>query len=281
MTRRLPSLTPSNSAAACLLLCVTLLLCGRPAIARQAEDDPPGEGASKPALTAGEIVLHLQERNQERERDLTEFQGTRIYRLQYHGFFGKLEAGEVVRYKHVPPNTVEFTVVSQSGSRLLIDHVITGLLNAEKEAATSQNRRRTALTSANYDFTFDYLDAAGDEPQYVLNLIPLNDNKFLYRGKIWVDAKDFAVTRIEAEPAKNPSFWIKKTEVHHEYRKQEGYWLPAENHTESSIRMGGLAVLSIEYKDYEFPSGDHPTTTESDAKYSNLPVASPSETALH
>ena len=45
---------------------------------------------------------------------------------------------------------------------------------------------------------------SADHPQYVLNVIPRTDEKFLYRGKIWVDAKDFAVTRIEAEPAKEP-----------------------------------------------------------------------------
>jgi hypothetical protein len=172
-------------------------------------------------------------------------------------------------------------VLSQSGSRFIFDHVITGLLNAEKEAATSQNRGRTALTTTNYDFTLDDVDAAGDRSQYVLNLTPRNDNKFLYRGKIWIDAKDFAVTKIEAEPARNPSFWIRKTEVHHQYLKREGFWLPAENHTESSIRGGGHATLSIEYKDYEFPGTDHPDTTESDAKNSSAPVALPAESDLH
>jgi hypothetical protein len=85
----------------------------------------------------------------------------------------------------------------------------------------------------------------------VLNLVPKTKNKYLYRGKIWVDAKDFAVMRIEGEPAKNPSFWIKKTEVKHRYVKVSDFWLPAENHTESVIRLGGRAVLSIEYRDYK------------------------------
>jgi hypothetical protein len=34
-----------------------------------------------------------------------------------------------------------------------------------------------------------------------------------------VDGIDFAVTHIEAEPAQNPSFWTKKSEIHHEYKK--------------------------------------------------------------
>jgi len=56
-------------------------------------------------------------------------------------------------------------------------------------------------------------DGRLDREDYVLNVVPKTGEKFLYRGKIWVDPKDFAVPRIEAEPAKNPSMWIKKTEI--------------------------------------------------------------------
>ena len=54
-------------------------------------------------------------------------------------------------------------------------------------------------------------------------------NKFLYRGKIWVDAKDFAVVRIEGEPAKNPSIWIKKTEIAHLPVKVDNFGFPRKN----------------------------------------------------
>jgi hypothetical protein len=52
-------------------------------------------------------------------------------------------------------------------------------------------------------------------------------SKYVYRGKVWVDATDFAVTRIDAEPAQNPSFWTKKSEIHHEYMKVQNFWLAA------------------------------------------------------
>jgi hypothetical protein len=94
------------------------------------------------------------------------------------------------------------------------------------------------------------MEIAPGGPQYVLNVIPKTKNKYLYEGKVWVDSKDFAVTRIQAEPAKNPSFWIKKSAIEHRYIKVSDFWLPEENHTESWIRLGGKATLSIEYKDY-------------------------------
>jgi hypothetical protein len=59
------------------------------------------------------------------------------------------------------------------------------------------------------------------------------------------------VVRIKGEPGKNPSFWIKKTDVEHNYEKVGDFWLPAQNRTESVVRLGGVARLSIEYKDYK------------------------------
>lgn len=201
-------------------------------------------------LSADQVARRLQERNAQRAAALGQFSGTRVYRMQYSGFPSERTAEMVVNVTYLAPNSKVFVVVSQSGSRFIIDHVFKKLLEGEQEAANDENRRNTAYSSENYEFTSAGYETTADGAQYVLNLLPKTRNKFLYRGKIWVDAKDFAVVRIEGEPARNPSMWIKKTEVRHRYIKVNNFWLPAENRTESSIRLGGRAILSIEYKDY-------------------------------
>jgi hypothetical protein len=85
---------------------------------------------------------------------------------------------------------------------------------------------------------------------YVLTVEPRTNDKYLYRGRIWVDAGDYAVVRLEAEPAKNPSFWTKKAEIVQKYIKVGDFWLPAYNHSVTAIRLGGHAELTIDYKDY-------------------------------
>jgi hypothetical protein len=85
----------------------------------------------------------------------------------------------------------------------------------------------------------------------VLEVEPKRIDKFLYHGRIWVDARDFAVVRLEAEPSKNPSFWTKKADIEQVYTKVSDFWLPAYNHSVTAIRLGGRADLTIEYKDYE------------------------------
>jgi hypothetical protein len=205
-------------------------------------------------LPAEQVAKKLQERNAQRAAALSQFNGTRIYRMQYRGFPSDRDAEMVVHVTYRAPSSKEFIVVSQSGSKLIIDRVFKKLLEGEQEAANEENRRNTALSTDNYEFTSAGYESTPGGGQYVLNLLPKTKNKYLYRGKIWVDAKDFAVVRIEGEPARNPSFWIKKTEVKHRYIKINDFWLPAENHTESVIRLGGRAILSIEYKDYKITS---------------------------
>ena len=215
---------------------------------------PDGEGSVSPpsaTLSLDQVVANLEQRNAQRAAALEQFEGTRIYRMEYRGFPSNRDAEMVVRVSFQAPNSEQFTVVSETGSKFVIDHVFKKLLEGEQEAAKGDNRHDTALTRANYNFELAGYETPPEGAQYVLNLLPRTKNKFLYHGKIWVDAKDFAVVRIEAEPGKNPSMWIKKTDIAHKYMKVDGFWLPAANHTESLIRMGGRASLSIEYRDYK------------------------------
>ncbi|MGC2249349.1 MAG: hypothetical protein WA626_01665, partial [Acidobacteriaceae bacterium] len=62
--------------------------------------------------------------------------------------------------------------------------------------------------------------------------------------------QDFAVCGIQAEPAQNPSFWIKSTNIDETYKKVGDFWLPEHNESVSRIRFGGSATLTIQYQDY-------------------------------
>ena len=237
-----------------LLMCCFVLACLVGLICPRAQAQLANENASAVSgapLPADEVVRKLQQKNAERAAALDEFVGTRVYRMQYRGFPNNHDAEMVVTVTYHAPGAKQFKVVSQNGSKFIVDHVFTKLLEGEQEAANEENRRRTALSSENYDFSLAGYEKSPGGDQYILNLLPKTKNRFLYRGKIWVDAKDFAVVRIEGEPGKNPSFWIKKTEIAHRYVKLNDFWLPAENHTESVIRLGGTATLSIEYRDYK------------------------------
>lgn len=230
---------------------IALSLVCVPCAASALQNVDPVQSTQPTRLGLEQVLSNLEQRNAQRTAALQQFEGKRTYRMQYRGFPSDRDAEMVVKVNFRAPNSKEFTVLSQTGSKFVIDHVFKKLLEGEQEALKGENRNDTALTRQNYDFELVGYDTTPDGAQYVLKLLPKTKNKFLYRGKIWVDAKDFAVVRIEGEPGKNPSIWIKKTGVAHRYVKVDGFWLPAENHTESFIRLGGKATLSIEYQDYK------------------------------
>jgi hypothetical protein len=228
------------------LLLTARMLCGQQ---DHAEAALPGI-----LLTGAQVAIKMEEKNQERARALREFSGSRTYRMEYRGVFGNKDAEMTVQMNFQAPATKSFRVVSQAGSKLIIERVFKKLLQTETEALDEENRRLTALTTENYEFMLVEYEHHAEGDSYVLSVTPRNKNKLLYQGKIWVHAKDFAVTHIEAEPARSPSFWIKQTEIAHDYAKIGDFWLPARNRTVSQIRLGGHAILSIDYTDYRIIS---------------------------
>ncbi len=212
-------------------------------------------GASSPStakvsLSVDQVVDNLVHENEERARALVHSEVTRVYRLDYRGFPGDRQAEMTVEATYDSPSSKQFKVVSQSGSKLVLDRVFKKLLEGEKEAAQPATSARTLLNRDNYNFELLAYEPADSGGQYILRVTPKTQSKYVYRGKVWVDATDFAVTHIEVEPAQNPSFWTKKSLIHHEYKKVGSFWLPARNESVSYIRLGGRATLTIEYKDY-------------------------------
>jgi len=125
------------------------------------------------------------------------------------------------------------------------------VLQTEKDALSEEKQRGVALNQENYRFTLAGYESGPGGANYILFVEPRTENKLLYRGRIWVDAEDFAVVRIEASPATNPSFWTRETKVEQTYSKVGIFWLPLSNRSSSEIRLGGHASFSIDYQAYQ------------------------------
>jgi len=230
-------------------LCAYMLLSACPGFAQDAVQAP-----APARLALSEIVERLTEMNAVRAEALMGYRSRRAYEIDYKGIPSNMHAEMVVELKYTAPSTEEFKVVSQSGSKWMIDLILKKLMESERESHEDKNRDSVQITGRNYNFTMLESQAVVDGCSYVLGVEPKVPTKFLFRGKIWVNDKDFAVCRIEAEPAKNPSFWIKKTDIHHSFMKVGDFWLPAENTSISHIRFDGRATLTIKYGGYEIES---------------------------
>jgi hypothetical protein len=144
------------------------------------------------------------------------------------------------------PDEKEFTVVSESGSKWICNHILRRLMQVEQENAHA--RQRTEIDPENYSFRLLNTETSPEGTSYyVLEAEPKTDNIYLFRGKVWVEARDFAVARIEGEPAKNPSRWTKQSDFRHDYLSQDGFWLPTRNDTTTQLHLLGQSHLVIEY----------------------------------
>jgi hypothetical protein len=224
-------------------------------------DRPPPRARTEDRRNAGQlkseqIVENLVRMNLQRAQALQAYESTRIYRLEYKGFPGGRAAEMVVNMKYRAPGTKEFEIVSQSGSKTLIDRVLKKLLEGEKDAIEGDNLKRIAVNQENYEFALLAYERGPRGGLYVLSVTPRTKNKYLFQGKIWVDDEQFAIVRMEGGPAKNPSFWIKGTQIETRYINVNDFWLPARNHSFTSVRLGGHADLSIEYNGYRITAAN-------------------------
>ena len=254
--RAVSSIQSSAQSSTRLLFLLAATLVG----AFGADSTPLPPSITTAPLSVDQVVNNLVRKDEERARALRHYESTRVYRLSYRGFPGDRDAEMTVEATYDSPSTKSFKVISQKGSKLIIDRVFKRLLESEKEAVEPEMHARTLLNRDNYDFVLIGYESSGVNSsgvnssdkgnQYVLAVYPKVRSKYVYRGKVWVDGTDFAVTRIDAEPAQNPSFWTKKSEIRHEYMKVQDFWFPRRNESVSYIRLGGRATLTIDYDNY-------------------------------
>lgn len=226
----------------------------------QPEAAVPPSGSAPSAV---QILEGMQQHEQRQSRMLQSYEGMRHYSVVYRGFARTITASMDVEVTYDATSGKSFRIISKTGSGMLCDKVIKRALDSEKEAWLDKSS--TALNSANYKFTFVGTDQVGDRPAYILAVEPISPSKFLYKGKIWVDAADFAVAKMEVQPAKNPSFWISRTLIHHTNQATNGFWLPEQNRSETKVRIGGTATMSIDYRSYRIRAQPELATTPPEA----------------
>jgi len=204
---------------------------------------------STPALpTAGEVVARMIAHDGERQATLHGYTAHRRYVLENRNHQKRAEM--LVRMTGLEDGTKQFEVVSSNGWSGARKHVFPRLLEAESEAARPDLRERSRITPENYAFEMAGKECVRGRPTYVIAIEPKTPNKYLARGRIFVDADEYAIVRVEGKPAKNPSFWIKSVHFVHDYDKSGPFWFPVSDRSMTDVRIFGATEMTIEYFDY-------------------------------
>ncbi len=212
--------------------------------------------AEQPAPTADEVVTTMLARDGARELTSGGYAGNREYVLENHKF--QKRAQMLVRVTCERNGTKHFEVMSEDGWKSANKRVLRQMLVTESDSSRPDTRPRNRITSDNYTFRMIETTRLDGRSAYVIEASPKREDKSLFRGRIWVDGEDFALARVEGEPAKNPSFWTRKVHFVQQYYKSGAFWFPMQTTSVTDAHLFGTTDVNIRYFDY-MPGSNTPT----------------------
>jgi len=210
-----------------------------------------------PLPSAEDLVGKMMRFDAQRQSEMTGYTATR----RYLAVNKSRHAEMLVHVACASDGTKQFTILSEAGSGSIRKQVFQKLLSEETEASRRGTRTGTRLIPANYDFQVVGQETLETGSAYVLEVTPKTANKYLINGKIWIDASDYSIVRIEGQPARNPSFWVHSVHFVHTYQKVGPFWFASTTDTTSQIRIFGESELTIGNGDYKLNQPDKPKTT--------------------
>jgi hypothetical protein len=223
------------------LITFFLFVCFVPAAFSQAQDQP--------LTDANEVMATVLLRDNQREEQSGGYAGFRHYIFDNEKFHKHAELIATISCDSA--GAKHFNVTSEDGWKAAHKHVLRKMLDSEAETSRPSIRPMTRLTSDNYSFQMVKADVIDGRLTYVIDVTPKRRDKYLIEGRVWIDGQDFAIVRVEGRPAKNPSFWTKRIQFVHEYKKTGAYWFPSSTLSVTEARIFGTTKVNINYFDYE------------------------------
>jgi len=146
----------------------------------------------------------------------------------------------------------EYTVLSESGSGIILRFGLKPLIDNEKTINLPGNVEKSWFTSANYEMK---LKAGGVQringrDCYVLAITPKGEAPNLIVGTLWADAKDGSLVQIEGVASKSPSAFAGTTHMMRQYANINGFAMAMHARAESTSLLFGRTVVTIDYSDY-------------------------------
>ena len=199
-------------------------------------------------VTPDQIFAELMRRNELRNAALRSYTVERSYAVTDPK--GKVHAQKTVRLDYRAPDTKSFATISEKGSAVVRRLVLNRLMESETEAASGKSHKDSTISNANYTFALLGEQDLGASHCFVVQATPTRADKYLFDGKVWIDAQDYAVVQIVGHPAKKLSMWVDKADFVRRYQKIGDFWLPLKDETSVHVRFYGSKILTIDHEHY-------------------------------
>ena len=154
------------------------------------------------------------------------------------------------------PHTLEFKAVNFTGDGFVKSNIITRLLQSEVDHVQKDDTSLTAMTPANYKFSFKGTSQLDGRIVHVYQLKPRKKRVGLFKGRLYLDVYTGSLVRAEGSAVKSPSFFIKKIEFVQDYANFGNFTFPVHIHSDARARVIGRAVVDIYHRDYQPVAAD-------------------------
>jgi len=156
-----------------------------------------------------------------------------------------------LRRKFEAPHTLQFTPLHYRGDGFVKNNVIARLLQTEVDHVQKDDPALTAISPANYRFSYKGLSRVGERIVHTYQVKPHKKRPGLFKGRVYLDAHSGALVRVEGSVVKSPSFFVKHIEFWQEYADIQSFTLPTRIHSEAKARIVGRTIVDIVQREYE------------------------------
>ena len=161
-----------------------------------------------------------------------------------------------VQRKFEAPHSLQFTPVHFSGDGFVKSNVINRVLQSEVDHVQKDDPELTAISPANYKFSYKGMSHVGDRLVHEYLVKPRKKRMGLFKGHVFLDAHTGTLVRAEGAVVRSPSFFVKHIEFVQDYTEVQSFTLPVHIHSEAKARIVGRTIVDIQHRDYQaVPAG--------------------------
>jgi hypothetical protein len=166
----------------------------------------------------------------------------------------------------VPPYLTSYAIQHANGTHVG-ETIVRRML--EGQMAFAKDSGSTDISQDNYDFRFIRQQDVSNHRCYVLELLPRRKAKNLLRGEIWVDVNTYLIHRVEGQPVKSSSWWLKDVRIVLLFGYVGGMWMQTSSESTANVRIVGQYKMISQAVSYNI---DQPSPASSSAQATFFPV---------
>jgi outer membrane lipoprotein-sorting protein len=146
-----------------------------------------------------------------------------------------------------------YTILSESGSEFLRNHVLRTLLDNEKNINLPGSVEHSWFTSANYEMQLKPggVQLLDGRECLALAIHPKRKAPNMIEGTLSVDVKDGSIVQLDGTASQSPSIFTGPAQVMRHYVSVNGFAMATQARAVSDSFLLGRTIVTIDYRNYQ------------------------------